>query len=61
MELDFSESEIALAKVACAISGYELDVNPFDQPGVEAYKSNMFALLEKPGFEEESKKIKERL
>jgi glucose-6-phosphate isomerase len=38
-----------------------LDVNPFDQPGVEAYKSNMFALLEKPGFEEESKKIKEKL
>jgi len=36
---------------ACAISGYLLGVNPFDQPGVEAYKSNMFALLEKPGFE----------
>ena len=46
---------------ACGISGYLLDVNPFDQPGVEAYKKNMFALLEKPGFEEATKKIKERL
>ncbi|RUT79305.1 glucose-6-phosphate isomerase [Ancylomarina longa] len=48
-------------ELACGVSGYILDVNPFDQPGVEAYKSNMFALLEKPGFEEASKKIKERL
>ncbi len=46
---------------ACGISGYTLDVNPFDQPGVEAYKKNMFALLEKPGFEEETKAIKEKL
>lgn len=46
---------------ACGISGYLLEVNPFDQPGVEAYKKNMFALLEKPGFEEETKKIKNRL
>jgi glucose-6-phosphate isomerase len=46
---------------ACGISGYLLDVNPFDQPGVEAYKKNMFALLEKPGFEEETKKIKSRI
>lgn len=46
-------------ELACGISGYILNVNPFDQPGVEAYKSNMFALLEKPGFEEETKKIKE--
>lgn len=46
---------------ACGISGYLLGINPFDQPGVEAYKKNMFALLEKPGFEEETKKIKERL
>ena len=46
---------------ACGISGYLLEVNPFDQPGVEAYKKNMFALLEKPGFEEESKKIKAKL
>lgn len=46
---------------ACGISGYVLGVNPFDQPGVEAYKKNMFALLEKPGFEEETKAIKARL
>ncbi len=46
---------------ACAISGYVLDVNPFDQPGVEAYKKNMFALLGKPGFEEQSKTLRKRL
>ena len=46
---------------ACGISGYTLGVNPFDQPGVEAYKKNMFALLEKPGFEAETKAIKARL
>ena len=46
---------------ACGISGYLLGVNPFDQPGVEAYKKNMFALLEKPGYEEASKAIKARL
>ena len=46
---------------ACGISGYLLDVNPFDQPGVEAYKKNMFALLEKPGFEKETARIKSRL
>ena len=50
-----------LFEMACAISGYILDVNPFDQPGVEAYKKNMFALLNKPGFEEEGKKLRERL
>ena len=48
-------------EIACGISGYLLKVNPFNQPGVEAYKKNMFALLEKPGYEEESKKIKERI
>jgi glucose-6-phosphate isomerase len=48
-------------ELACAISGYILDVNPFDQPGVEAYKKNMFALLNKPGFEEAGKKLKEGL
>ena len=48
-------------EMACAISGYILDVNPFDQPGVEAYKKNMFALLNKPGFEEAGKKLKERI
>ena len=46
---------------ACGISGYLLGVNPFNQPGVEAYKKNMFALLDKPGYEEESKHIKARL
>ena len=46
---------------ACGISGYLLGVNPFNQPGVEAYKKNMFALLGKPGYEEESKKIQARL
>ena len=48
-------------EMACAISGYILDVNPFDQPGVEAYKKNMFALLEKPGFEKETAEIRKRL
>ena len=46
---------------ACGISGYILGVNPFNQPGVEAYKRNMFALLNKPGYEEESKAIQARL
>jgi len=46
---------------ACGISGYLLGVNAFDQPGVEAYKKNMFALLEKPGFEAETKAIKARI
>lgn len=46
---------------ACAISGLMLGINPFNQPGVEDYKRNMFALLDKPGYEEESKKIRERL
>ena len=45
----------------CGISGYLLGVNPFDQPGVEAYKKNMFALLEKPGFEKETQELKARL
>ncbi|MFK5882770.1 MAG: glucose-6-phosphate isomerase [Candidatus Izemoplasma sp.] len=46
---------------SCAVSGYVLGVNPFDQPGVEAYKKNMFALLEKPGFEELTKELTKRL
>ena len=46
---------------ACGVSGYMLGVNPFDQPGVEAYKKNMFALLEKPGHEEATAQIKARL
>ncbi len=48
-------------ELACAVSGYILDVNPFDQPGVEAYKKNMFALLNKPGYEEAGKLLRERL
>ncbi len=46
---------------ACGISGYALGVNPFDQPGVEDYKANMFALLGKPGFEEQHEEILKRL
>lgn len=46
---------------ACGISGYILDVNPFDQPGVEDYKRNMFALLGKAGFEKETEEIRKRL
>lgn len=46
---------------ACGISGYLLGVNPFDQPGVEAYKKNMFALLGKPGFESEKAELERRL
>jgi glucose-6-phosphate isomerase len=46
---------------ACGISGYVLGVNPFDQPGVEAYKKNMFALLGKPGFEKETQEIRKKL
>jgi glucose-6-phosphate isomerase len=45
----------------CGISGYMLGVNPFDQPGVEAYKKNMFALLNKPGYEKESAAIQARI
>lgn len=48
-------------EIACGISGLIEEVNPFNQPGVEAYKKNMFALLDKPGYEAESKAIKERL
>ncbi len=46
---------------ACAISGYILGVNPFNQPGVESYKKNMFALLGKPGYEKEKEALEERL
>ena len=46
---------------ACGISGYLLGINPFNQPGVEAYKKNMFALLEKPGFEDATRAIKKRI
>ena len=46
---------------ACAVSGYILGINPFDQPGVESYKKNMFALLGKPGYEEHKKTLEQRL
>jgi len=48
-------------EIGCGISGNVLGVNPFNQPGVEAYKKNMFALLNKPGYEADSKAIQERL
>ena len=48
-------------EIGCGISGNVLGVNPFNQPGVESYKRNMFALLDKPGYEAESKAIRERL
>ncbi len=60
-------SEFALGELlyffelACAISGYVLSVNPFDQPGVQSYKKNMFALLGKPGYEELKSQLEERL
>src|SRR5699024_6987820 len=46
---------------ACGLSGYLLGVNPFDQPGVEAYKKNMFALLGKPGYEERKAELEAKL
>ena len=48
-------------EAACGVSGYLLEVNPFNQPGVEAYKKNMFALLAKPGYEAETEAIRKRL
>ncbi len=48
-------------ELACAVSGYMLGVNPFNQPGVESYKKNMFALLGKPGYEEEGKNLRKRM
>ena len=46
---------------ACGVSAYLLGVNPFNQPGVEAYKKNMFALLNKPGFEERGEELRKKL
>ncbi len=46
---------------ACGISGYVLGVNPFDQPGVESYKLNMFALMGKPGYEERRAELENRI
>ena len=48
-------------EIACAVSGYMLGVNPFDQPGVEAYKKNMFALLGKPGYEDMKAQLEARI
>lgn len=62
---DFSEESLGYLiyffEKACAISGYLLGVNPFDQPGVESYKKNMFALLGKPGYEEQKEALEARL
>ena len=52
---------IYMFEKAVGISGYAIEVNPFDQPGVEEYKKNMFALLNKPGYEEEGEKLKKRI
>ena len=52
---------VVFYELACGISGYMLGVNPFDQPGVEAYKVNMFALLGKPGYEEQRQILADRL
>ena len=48
-------------ELACAVSGYMLGVNPFNQPGVEAYKKNMFALLGKPGYENMKEELEKRI
>ena len=62
---DFSEVSLGqliyFFEYACGLSGYYLGVNPFNQPGVEAYKKNMFALLEKPGYENMTKALRDRL
>ena len=62
---DFSEDTLGqliyFFEKACAISGYILGVNPFNQPGVESYKKNMFALLGKPGYEEAKAELEKRL
>lgn len=62
---DFSENSLGrliyFFEKACAVSGYLLGVNPFDQPGVESYKKNMFALLGKPGYEAEKEALTSRL
>ena len=52
---------VAFFELACGVSGTMLDVNPFDQPGVEAYKINMFALLGKPGYEAQKAALDKRI
>ena len=59
--IDEQEGNIDFFEKACAISGYILGVNPFNQPGVESYKKNMFALLGKPGYESEKEKLEKQL
>ena len=59
-EAGFAEL-VCFFELACAVSGYMSGVNPFDQPGVEAYKKNMFALLGKPGYEEMGEELRARL
>ena len=62
---EMNESELGYLiyffEKACAISGYMLGVNPFNQPGVESYKKNMFALLGKPGYEDQKAALEARL
>ena len=62
---DFSEDTLGYLiyffEKACAVSGYMMGINPFDQPGVENYKKNMFALLGKPGYESEKAALEARL
>jgi len=59
-ETSFGEL-VAFFELACGVSGTMLDVNPFDQPGVEAYKKNMYALLGKPGYEQQKAELEKRL
>ena len=66
LELDKVDEEnlgymIYFFEKACAVSGYILGVNPFNQPGVESYKSNMFALLGKPGYEDRKEALEAKL
>lgn len=61
LDADHLGQLIYFFEFACAVSAYLLDVNPFDQPGVEAYKKNMFALLGKPGYEEAAAALQERM
>ncbi len=59
-EYDFGYA-VYFFELACAVSGYTLGVNPFDQPGVEEYKANMYALLGKPGYEDKKKELEKRI
>ena len=61
MSADSLGQLIYFFEYACGLSGYLLEVNPFDQPGVEAYKKNMFALLGKPGYEAQKAELEAKL